>query len=172
MNNKIRILLIAFSFGAVSPSSFSQTLPPLESYYIVTLKGDVVKDRLATPGFSYFDFTFKQLANKSYILTGHAYDANNNKLGNLITLEPMVSRPTRPLRNIHRGHLTLNLATMNENNVDGSENYVLTPKKCKDRSGDSVDYVSYRFSNKVSNKTSFLSATKVTEFDLNPSPPY
>jgi hypothetical protein len=60
---------------------------------------------------------------------------------------------------------------MQTNNVDGTEDYILTPKKCKDRSGAEVDYVSYRFSNKVT-PISFLAGTAVKSFDLNPSPPY
>jgi hypothetical protein len=151
--------------------SFSQK--DKESYCIVTLRGSTVKNILSNyPSFTYFDFSFKQVNSKSYILTGYAYDGNDNKLGGLITLDSMSAKP-RSLKNLSLGHLRLPLATMIEKNVDGSENYVLTPKKCKSKDGEMLDYVSYRFSNKVTKEeTAFLSAKGVIEFDLNPSPPY
>jgi hypothetical protein len=61
---------------------------------------------------------------------------------------------------------------MQEQNVDGTEDYFLSPQKCKDRSGDDVDYVSYIFSNKAYKTTSFFLTVSVKEFILNPSPPY
>ena len=152
-------------------TSFSQS--ERDNYCIVTLKGSAVKNTLsAYPSFAYFDFYFQKLDSKSYILTGYAYDVNKNKLGDVIRLDSMSDKP-RSLKNIDPGYLRLDLATMKNHNVDGSENYVLTPKRYKNKSGESMDYVSYRFSNKVSKlETAFLSVTKVIEFDLNPSPPY
>ncbi|GEO11412.1 hypothetical protein SAE01_39080 [Segetibacter aerophilus] len=151
-------------------TSFSQG--DKDSYCIVTLRGSTVKNILNSyPSFKYFDFSFKQVNSKSYILTGYAYDGNDNKLGGLITLDSMAAKP-RSLKNLSLGHLRLPLETMIERNVDGSENYVLTPKKCK-KDGEMLDYVSYRFSNRVAKEeNAFLSAKAVIEFDLNPSPPY
>lgn len=158
------VLLVSFVTSSAQPLQ--------ERYYIVTLKGSVVKNVLINPAFSYFDFTFKPLGNYTYSLQGYAKNKDSNTIGGLITLAPMTSKPTRPLNNLEKGHLYLSLETMQANNVDGSEDYILTPKKTKDKSGNLVDYVSYRFSNKIeSAPTGFLS-NAITAFDLNPSPPY
>lgn len=163
---------LAIFLSALTISSFAQ--PPLESYSILSLKGAVIQDVLQTyPAFSFFDFTFKQAVNKNYFLVGYAMDNDSNQLGNQITLATISGSPARPLRNLEKGHLYLTRETMDAHNVDGSENYILTPKKCKDRSGELVDYVSYRFSNRVYNTSeSFLPDAALISFDLNPSPPY
>lgn len=159
-------LLLSFS------SFFISAQPPLEGYYILIFKGSLVKDAINNPAFSFFDFTYSQLSNGKYILTGFAKDVDSNSLGSRISLIPMTSKPTRPFRNLQKGHLYLDANTMNNQEVDGSEDYILTPKRCVDRDGQRVDYVSYRFSNKVSTETGFMSAYRVKSFDLNPSPPY
>lgn len=64
---------------------------------------------------------------------------------------------------------------MQSHNADGAEDYILTPRKFMDRTGNYVDYVSYRFSNKVEPSTGFIQAKSVNtvkSFNLNPSPPY
>jgi hypothetical protein len=159
------ILLVSFLISSGQPK--------FENYSIVTLKGDIIKNTLtAYPAFSYFDFTFRLLSDNNYSLQGYAKDNAGNQLGKLITFDVMTGQ-TKKLKNLQKGHLYLDLATMKSNNVDGAENYVLTPKKCKDKSGNSVDYVSYRFSNKVDpTSVAFLEANALKAFDLNPSPPY
>lgn len=164
----IVVLLLSFLISSAQPE--------IDHYYIVTLKGNIVSNTLNTyPEFSYFDFTYTQVSNNDYALSGYAKDEQKNQLGSLITLIPMTSHPPRLFKNLEKGHLYLDKATMEENNVDGSQDYVLTPKKCKDRSDDFVDYVSYRFSNKIEPSTGFLPAKSIgsfKSFNLNPSPPY
>ncbi len=173
MKKKLR----ALRFSIILSVSFiaSSAQPPLENYNIVILKGNLVKNILNTYSktFSLFDFGYKQLSNKSYSLVVTAKDANNNQLQNEITLAVMIGQPARPLKNLQKGHLYLTLETMQQNHVDGSEDYILTPKKCRDKTGNLVDYVSYRFSNRQDNSTSgFFLAPMTIDFDLNPSPPY
>ncbi|WP_018614674.1 hypothetical protein [Segetibacter koreensis] len=155
-------------------TSFAQG--EINKYSIVTLKGNLVSGILNTyPEFSYFDFTFVQLEDNIYSLEGYAKDKDQNQLGSLITLIPMTNQPARRFKNLEKGHLYLDLLTMQEHNVDGSEDYILTPRKCKNRAGNYVDYVSYRFSNKIEPSFGFIEAKSVTavkSFNLNPSPPY
>jgi hypothetical protein len=168
-----KIFTLALTVFLLMAFLITSAQPPLENYYIVTLKGSAVRNVLNNyPAFSYFDFTYVQLNNKSYSLVAYAKDNENNQLGNPITLSPMTTRPTKQFRNIEKGHLYLTLTTMQDKNVNGSEDYVLTPKRCIDRTGKPVDYVSYRFSNKVYIPTTGYFLAVVTEFDLNPSPPY
>jgi len=165
------ITLLVFSFFA----SYGQRLRP-EYYYIVTLRGDIVSNILNTyPQFAYFDFSYKRLESGKYSVTGYAKDADNNQLGDEIDLIPMTDKPARSLKNLdNTGTLRLDKETMQQYDVDGSEDYILTPRKCKDHSGQLVDYVSYRFNNKIddSDDSSTGSLTTVKVFTLNPSPPY
>ena len=172
MKTKLLNLMLLIALLISSKVSFSQE--PKERYYIVVLKGSVVRNTLANfPSFSYFDFTFKPLSNFNYSLEGYAKDISGKPLGDKIEFDTLVSRPSKPFKNIQKGHLYLVLATLRNFNVDGSEDYVLTPKKCKDKSGNNVDYVSYRFDNKIEeSNTSQLGYFGVRGFNLNPSPPY
>lgn len=173
---KKKITGLTFTVLLLLSFLISSGQPAIDKYYIVTLKGDMVRNTLDTyPEFSFFDFTYTQLEDSSYSLSGYAKDENKNQLGDLITLMPVTGRPLRRFKNLEKGHLYLDLATMQEHGVDGSEDYILTPKKCKDPSGSYVDYVSYRFSNKIEPSIGFIEAksvNKVKSFDLNPSPPY
>ncbi|MCW3114028.1 MAG: hypothetical protein JWR18_2424 [Segetibacter sp.] len=167
---KILPISIALIFSVSSIITLAQ--PPLENYYILTLKGSIVKNAINNSAFSFFDFTFSPHSTGKYILTGYAKDADGKQLGTLISLIPSTTHPARPFKNMQKGHLYLPRTTMNAQSVDGTEDYILTPKKCKDKSGQLVDYVSYRFSNKVSTETSFMPGSALKSFDLNPSPPY
>ncbi len=100
----------------------------------------------------------------------------------IIKLTPIQGEKPRRLKNIEPGIFRLYFDVMKANNVDGLQDYILTPKKTKDKNtSKDVDYVSYRFSNKVykepstayNTETLFIQAGfDLLEFDLNPSPPY
>lgn len=154
----------------------SSAQPAIDNYYIVRVKGDMIANTLSTyPDFSYFDFTFKQVNNDGYTLAVYARDKDGNQLGDEITLTPLTTEVTRRFKNTEKGHLYLTLDIMQKHNVDGSEDYILTPRKCMDASGNYADYVSYRVSNKIEESTGFIPASYrggVKKFDLNPSPPY
>lgn len=168
---KKNIFRLIFCLLSLVPSLASLSQPPVDNYYYLKFPGDIVKKTLRIPNFSFFDFTFHQLPDGNYILTGWAKDANNNKLGDSITLLQIAHPPARPLRNIEKGRLYLRLKTMQDRGVDGSEDYILSPQKCKDRNGHEVDYVSYYFSNRPALKRG-RKPKAVRAFDLNPSPPY
>lgn len=160
--------LISFLFVQ---NTFSQYLE--DNYYIVVLKGDIIKNVLHDfEDFKYFDLSYLQLDDGNYTIAGYAKNDKDEQLGNLITLDIMTSIKPRHFKNLEKGHLYLNLTTMKNHNVDGTEDYILTPKKCKDIDGVVQDYVSYRFSNKVENAISLLAPNVVKAFNLNPSPPY
>ena len=163
------VLLLTFSLA------YCQNLKA-DGYYIVKLKGEIVSNILNTYSqFDHFDFTFKKLDDGKYALSGYASDADKQPLGDEINLIPLTDHHARSLKNLEKGHLYLYKTTMQEHDVDGSEDYILTPMKCKDHSGQSVDYVSYRFNNKIDDSDddgSTGSLTAVKAFTLNPSPPY
>lgn len=175
-------LIILFLSSAVL--SYSQSLKTGQ-YYILMLKGTVVNNALSNyPQFAYFDFQFKKTEDGNYVLEGYARDADKQPLGTAISLipvtrsvMPMTNQPFRKLinENIEKIHLRLYKDTMAAYNVDGSEDYVLTPRKCRDRSGRLVNAVSYRFNTRIDDDNSdgsIESLTAVKPFNLNPSPPY
>ena len=144
-----------------------------DRYCYLTLKGAIVKNILISyPDFAQFDFTFTQLDNETYILSGYAQNEKGDQLGEMISLEPYPDHSPKKLKNLEKGHLFLTLNTMKENDVDGSEDYILSPKKCKDKDEKTLDYVSYFFSNKALKNIDLLSAPVMKNFTLNPSPPY
>ena len=144
-----------------------------DKYCYLTLKGSVIKNTLINfPDFAQFDFTFHQLENETYILSGYAKNENGDQLGEIIYLEPFNGHAPSRLKNLEKGHLFLTLNTIRENEVDGSEDYILSPKKCKDKDENTLDYVSYFFSNKAATNIALLSGTILKSFTLNPSPPY
>ena len=144
-----------------------------DSYCYLTLKGATVKNTLINyPDFAQFDFTFTQLDNETYILSGYAKNENGDQLGEMISLEPYNGHSPKKLKNLEKGHLFLTLNTMKENDVDGAEDYILSPKKCRDKDEKTLDYVSYFFSNKAVRNIELLSSPLVKSFTLNPSPPY
>lgn len=144
-----------------------------DKYCYLVLKGVIVKSTLHTyPDFAQFDFTFNQLENSTYILTGYAKNENGDQLGEMISLEPYTDYNPKKLKNLEKGHLFLTLETMREHFVDGTEDYILTPRKCKDKDDNTLDYVSYFFSNKASANITLISGTTLKNFTLNPSPPY
>ena len=146
---------------------------PTEKYGYIILKGDIVKNTLSNyQNFALFDFTYQLVEDDVYILSGYAKNESGEQLGGLITLDLITTHAARKLKNLDKGHLFLDLSTMELNNVDGSEDYILSPKKCKDRNGNELDYVSYFFSNKINTSISLLLNTTVKNFTLNPSPPY
>ena len=173
MNRKVYPFIISLCLLLIFVRTSAQ--PSIDKYAIVKLKGSIIKNTLEDySGFAYFDFTYVQSDNNIYSLEGYARDKNNNQLGNLIILTPQTNHPVRRFKNLEKGHLYLTLETMQDHNVDGSEDYILTPRKCKDRDGNLLDYVSYRFSNKVKSSFGFIQAKYVygvRAFDLNPSPP-
>jgi hypothetical protein len=145
-----------------------------DRYSIVKLNGNIVSNILSEyPSFAYIDFTFQLVNDNIYSLSGIARDVNGTSLGTEFVLSNLETPAARPLKNLEKGHLYLTSNAMKKYYVDGSEDYILTPKKCKNKVGKLVDYVSYRFSNKITTTTSYLiSAPKLIDFDLNPSPPY
>ncbi len=170
------IILLCLSF------SISYAYPPSNNYYhVIMLKGDVVKTALNYSSFSYLEFSFTK-ADTGYTLVAYAKNKDGGKLGDLIKSTPVQGEKPRRLKNIEPGIFRLYFDVMKANNVDGSQDYVLTPKKTKDKNtGKEIDYVSYRFSNKVYKNTAtafntesiFIQASfEVLDFDLNPSPPY
>lgn len=167
---KYKLILFISALLVLSAKSTSAQLPEL--YHIVLLKGIVVKHALSIPEFSYFDFVFK-LKGKAYTLGVIPRDKYNKPLGSIIMLDAKTARPPKLLKNKIKGSLYLDVETMNEQDVDGSEDYVLTPKKCTKRECEGSDYVSYRFNNKEDNTlTNLRFGRAVKAFDLNPSPPY
>ena len=178
MKTKLTRTLFAILLLLSTIISFGQR-PTFDVYDIVILKKEDVKNVLQNlPGFAYFDFTYVKLNDGSYALEGYAKDKDNNPLGSLISLAPMANTNHYRFKDSAMGYLRLDLATMNENNVDGSENYVLTPRRCLDSLGHYRDFVSYRFSNRPEPSVGFFgdkeitSVTAVKAFTLNPSPPY
>ena len=171
MKKIIPLLLFALTSFLFVSDAFCQTKS--DNYYIVVFKGDIIKAALNdNTDFKYFDLTYLQLDDGNYTLAGYARNDKNEQLGDLIILEAMPGNKARKFKNLEMGHLYLDLTTMQNYNVDGSEDYVLTPKKCKDKTGAEVDYVSYRFSNKIENTSNLIAPTLVKSFNLNPSPPY
>jgi hypothetical protein len=174
---------LAFIILACCSYLISYGQPPLNYYNVVKLEKDAVKNALAKSGFSYLEFSFNKV-DSSYSMVANAKDKNGRQLGNPIKLPSLVSEKPRRLPNIQQGTFRLPVNVMKEHNVDGSEDYVLTPKKCKDpKNGKEIDYVSYRFSNKVFKNTATASNSEgiffqaayignLVEFELNPSPPY
>lgn len=145
------------------------------------LRGDVIKNVTMNSSFSYLEFSFTK-TNNNYSLVAYAKDENGGQLGDLIKLTPVTTEKPRSFRNIKQGIFRLSSITMQEHSVDGSQDYILTPKKTKDKNtGKDIDYVSYCFSNKVyknaatasNTETIFIQANfDLLDFDLNPSPPY
>lgn len=171
MKKIIPALLLALTLFLFEADVFCQT--DEDNYYLLVFKGDIIKTALSDyTDFKYFDLTYLRLEDGNYTLAGYARNNKNEQLGDLITLEVLPGNKARKFKNLEKGHLYLDLITMQNYNVDGSEDYVLTPKKCIDKSGAEVDYVSYRFSNKIENTSILIAPALVKSFNLNPSPPY
>ena len=167
---KKNLLLTCLLFLVVN-ALFAQVAA--DKYCYLILKGSIVKSTLHTySDFAHFDFTFEPLDDNTYILSGYAKNKNGEQLGDMISMEPYKGHTPVKLKNLEKGHLFLTLEIMKENEVDGSEDYILSPKKCKDKDENPLDYVSYFFSNKASTVNELLSGTAVQSFTLNPSPPY
>lgn len=167
---KINLQFVFFVLCLLSLNNlFGQT----ERYGYIILKGNIVKSTLRSySDFALFDFTYQLVEDDTYTLSGYAKNESGEQLGGLITLDLITTQQGRKLKNLEKGHLFLDLSTMELNNVDGTEDYVLSPKKCKDKNGNEQDYVSYFFSNKINTSISLLRNTTVRNFTLNPSPPY
>jgi hypothetical protein len=180
----MRKFSLTFSAALLSMVCFVSASGQSEKFSVVKLKGSDVSNALASPKFSYFDFTFKEAAKKSYILEGYAMDATGKPLGKPITLSALTEHPGKPLKNLDiMGHFRLTKNTILKQNVDGSEDYILTPRKCKDKKdkSKSLDYVSYWFSNRFDevsddspalDRIGYLGGKVVIAFTFNPSPPY
>ena len=167
---KKKLLLTCLLFLGIN-ALFAQAAT--DKYCYLILKGSVIKNTLHTyPDFAQFDFTFEQLNDNTYILSGYAKNENGEQLGNIISLSTYTGHTPAKLKNLEKGHLFLTLETMKDNDVDGSEDYILSPKKCKDKNDNLLDYVSYFFSNRVATIVDLLSGTVVKNFTVNPSPPY
>ena len=167
---KKNLLLTCLLFLGIN-ALFAQAT--IDKYCYLIFKGSIVKNTLHTyADFTHFDFTYEQLDDNTYILSGYAKNKHGDQLGNMISLDVYKGHTPGTLKNLEKGHLFLTLETMNENDVDGSEDYILSPKKCKDKDENTLDYVSYFFSNKAASTVELLSCTAVKVFTLNPSPPY
>jgi hypothetical protein len=143
-----------------------------ETYSSVILKGSDVRAALSTfPSFNRFDFTYTQETDGNYALRGYAQDSNGGNLGKLIVLNSLSSGPKKNLKNLKMGHLYLTLKAMRDQAVDGTEDYILTPKKYKADNGTTMDYVSYRFNNRVDESLTSDDFLSVRAFTLNPYPP-
>jgi hypothetical protein len=172
MNNNNRISWLKISNLWIGAALLIVTASANETYSTVILKGSDVKAALSNfPNFNRFDFTYAQESDGNYTLRGYAQASTGGNLGNLIVLNSLSSGPKKNLKNLTMGHLYLTLKTMRDQVVDGSENYILTPRKYKSDNGTTMDYVSYRFNNHIDESLTSDEYLGVRAFTLNPSPP-
>lgn len=150
--------------------------PSFFKYHVIKLDGSVVQRALQNPDFHRFNFSYADDGTDAVLLVGYAENANSEQLSDVIRLRPLsVSVPKRFKNLAPEGHLYLSRQTLIDHNVDGSEDYVLSPRKCVFEN-EITNFVSYRFSNRAEPASGdfadeLLTAT-LKSFILNPSPPY
>jgi hypothetical protein len=161
------------SFAALVLFALPLTTSAQSSFHHLVMPAIIVTNALDNADFSYFDFSYQNI-DGSYYLGVTPKTADSTEIGEMIVLRQVRGRNPRSLPNTEpTAHLLLSKDLMMKQNVNGSENYILTPEKTVDPiTHRKINQVSYRFSNKVCTTCAVFLPDSLIEFDLNPSPPY
>lgn len=132
-------------------------------YHTLLFPKDIISINYTDGHFHHFTFNYISTST-GYILEGFAYDVNNHRLRTKITLSQLSGTHPRKLKNLKRGHLNLTKEVMEANEMDGTVDCELVPKKYHEDEKGEMDYVSYRVKGHHHQLI-------FQEFDLDPSPP-
>jgi hypothetical protein len=168
MKKRLLTFLAIFGLFVLSLTTLAQS-----SFHHLVMPGIIVTNALNNSDFSYFDFSYENI-DGTYYLGVSPRTADSMEIGEMVVLQQVRGRNPRSLPNTQpNAHLLLSKDLMMKQNVNGSENYILTPEKTIDPiTHRKINQVSYRFSNRVCTTCAVFLPDSVIEFDLNPSPPY